>query len=144
MALYGKYRGRYLGYIRRAGYSKLPREPRISRAEKGGAVLINDAQFNERAEILREKGNRSKPIFSRRGRQVHVGRLSGRAICHRDLLAAFLRAQLETPRIRFSRGDDKSGRPTSGASWLPGPKQNKACGSRLSHPNANRLTTCFM
>jgi dTDP-4-amino-4,6-dideoxygalactose transaminase len=61
---------------------------------EGGALLINDERFVERAEIVREKGTNRKRFF--RG---EVDRYSwvdiGSSYLPSDLLAAFLLAQLE-------------------------------------------------
>jgi dTDP-4-amino-4,6-dideoxygalactose transaminase len=61
---------------------------------EGGALLVNDERFVERAEIVREKGTNRKRFF--RG---EVDRYSwvdiGSSYLPSDLLAAFLLAQLE-------------------------------------------------
>ncbi len=75
--LYGKYRGRYLGTFGELATLSFHETKNFSCGE-GGALLINDAQLNERAEILREKGTDR-----------------GSSYLPSDLLAAFLRAQLE-------------------------------------------------
>jgi len=61
---------------------------------EGGALLINDAQFNQRAEILREKGTDRSRFF--RGEIDKYNWVDvGSSYLPSDLLAAFLRAQLE-------------------------------------------------
>jgi len=55
-----KYKGRYLGTIGHLGCYSFHETKNYSMGE-GGALLINDDRFRERAEIIREKGtNRSK------------------------------------------------------------------------------------
>ena len=61
---------------------------------EGGALLINDAQFNERAEILREKGT-DRSRFFRGEVDKYTWVDIGSSYLPSDLLAAFLRAQLE-------------------------------------------------
>ena len=90
---YGKYRGRYLGTFGKLATLSFHETKNFSCGE-GGALLINDAQFNERAEILREKGTDRSKFF--RGevdkyRWVDIGS----SYLPSDLLAAFLCAQLE-------------------------------------------------
>ena len=137
--LCGKYRGRYLGTFGELATLSFHETKNFSCGE-GGALLINDARFNERAEILREKGNRSKSIFPRRGGQVHVGR-------YRVELSALGHAGRIPPRTtRTPRSDSIQATTNLGnicAYPLPGPTPTVS-GSRLSHPNANRLTTCSM
>ena len=106
---------------------------------EGGALLINDANFNERAEILREKGtNRSR--FFRGEIDNTPGSMSVRAICLRTCWRPFSVRSLNTA-TRFSRCGVKSGKSTL-ASWLHGPKPT-AFASRSCRQNANRVTTCF-
>lgn len=55
-----KYKGRYLGTIGDFGCYSFHETKNLSMGE-GGALVINRSEYNERAEILREKGtNRSK------------------------------------------------------------------------------------
>jgi dTDP-4-amino-4,6-dideoxygalactose transaminase len=62
--LYGKYRGGYLGTFGALATLSFHETKNFSCGE-GGALLINDAQFNERAEILREKGTDRSRFFRR-------------------------------------------------------------------------------
>jgi dTDP-4-amino-4,6-dideoxygalactose transaminase len=58
--LFGKYRGKYLGTFGRLSTQSFHETKNFSCGE-GGALLINDPKFIERAEIIREKGtNRSR------------------------------------------------------------------------------------
>jgi dTDP-4-amino-4,6-dideoxygalactose transaminase len=91
--LYGKYRGRYLGTFGQLATLSFHETKNFSCGE-GGALLINDGNFNERAEILREKGtDRSKFFRGEIDKYTWVD--VGSSYLPSDLLAAFLRAQLE-------------------------------------------------
>ena len=91
--LYGKYRGRYLGTFGELAALSFHETKNFTSGE-GGALLINDAQFNERAEILREKGTDRSRFF--RGEIDKYNWVdAGSSYLPSDLLAAFLRAQLE-------------------------------------------------
>jgi dTDP-4-amino-4,6-dideoxygalactose transaminase len=91
--LYGRYRGRYLGTFGQLAALSFHETKNFSCGE-GGALLINDAQFNERAEILREKGTDRSRFF--RGEIDKYNWIDiGSSYLPSDLLAAFLRAQLE-------------------------------------------------
>ena len=91
--LYGKYRGRYLGTFGELATLSFHETKNFSCGE-GGALLINDAQFNERAEILREKGT-DRSRFFRGEIDKYTWVDVGSSYLPSDLLAAFLRAQLE-------------------------------------------------
>ena len=91
--LYGRYRGRYLGTFGQLGTLSFHETKNFSCGE-GGALLINDMQFNRRAEILREKGtNRSQFFRGEIDKYTWVD--IGSSYLPADLVAAFLRAQLE-------------------------------------------------
>jgi dTDP-4-amino-4,6-dideoxygalactose transaminase len=91
--LYGKYRGRYLGTFGQLATLSFHETKNFTCGE-GGALLINDGQFNERAEILREKGtNRTKFFRGEIDKYTWVD--EGSSYLPSDLLAAFLLAQLE-------------------------------------------------
>ncbi len=58
--LFGKYKGQYLGTFGAIATQSFHETKNFSCGE-GGALLINDASYSERAEIIREKGtNRSR------------------------------------------------------------------------------------
>ncbi|MCS6871244.1 MAG: dTDP-4-amino-4,6-dideoxygalactose transaminase, partial [Anaerolineae bacterium] len=58
--LFGKYRGRYLGTFGALATQSFHETKNFTCGE-GGALLVNDMQYAERAEIIREKGtNRSR------------------------------------------------------------------------------------
>jgi dTDP-4-amino-4,6-dideoxygalactose transaminase len=91
--LYGRYRGRNLGTLGQLAALSFHETKNFSCGE-GGALLINDANFNQRAEILREKGtNRSQFFRGEIDKYTWVD--VGSSYLPSDLLAAFLRAQLE-------------------------------------------------
>jgi dTDP-4-amino-4,6-dideoxygalactose transaminase len=91
--LYGKYRDRYLGTFGELAALSFHETKNFTCGE-GGALLINDARFTERAEILREKGTDRNRFF--RGEVDKYNWVDiGSSYLPSDLLAAFLRAQLE-------------------------------------------------
>jgi dTDP-4-amino-4,6-dideoxygalactose transaminase len=91
--LYGKYRGRYLGTFGELAALSFHETKNLTCGE-GGALLINDARFIERAEILREKGTDRSRFF--RGEVDKYNWVDiGSSYLPSDLLAVFLRAQLE-------------------------------------------------
>lgn len=91
--LFGRYRGRTLGST--APLSTLSfHETKNVTCGEGGALLINDNRFIERAEILREKGtNRSRFFRGQVDKYTWVD--IGSSYLPSDLLAAYLLAQLE-------------------------------------------------
>jgi dTDP-4-amino-4,6-dideoxygalactose transaminase len=91
--LYGKYRDRYLGTFGELAALSFHETKNFTCGE-GGALLINDARFTARAEILREKGTDRSRFF--RGEVDKYNWVDiGSSYLPSDLLAAFLRAQLE-------------------------------------------------
>ncbi len=91
--LYGRYRGQYLGTLGQLATLSFHETKNFTCGE-GGALLINDAQFNQRAEILREKGT-DRSRFFRGEIDKYTWVDVGSSYLPSDLLAAFLRAQLE-------------------------------------------------
>jgi dTDP-4-amino-4,6-dideoxygalactose transaminase len=91
--LFGTWRGRLLGSF--GAMSTLSfHETKNFTCGEGGALVINDSRFAERAEIVREKGtNRSKFFRGEVDRYTWVD--LGSSFLPSDLLAAFLLAQLE-------------------------------------------------
>ena len=59
--LFGRYKGRWLGTFGRMATQSFSRR-KISPAGRG-ALLINEAKFLERAEIIREKGTNRARFF---------------------------------------------------------------------------------
>jgi dTDP-4-amino-4,6-dideoxygalactose transaminase len=91
--LYGKYRDRYLGTFGKLAALSFHETKNFTCGE-GGALLINDSRYIERAEILREKGTDRSRFF--RGEVDKYNWVDiGSSYLPSDLLAAFLRAQLE-------------------------------------------------
>ena len=91
--LFGKYRGRYLGTLGSLGTQSFHETKNITCGE-GGALLINDERFIERAEIIREKGTNRARFF--RGQVDKYSWVDvGSSYVMSDVLAAFLFAQLE-------------------------------------------------
>jgi len=91
--LFGKYRGRYLGTLGCLATQSFHETKNFTCGE-GGALLINDLQYIERAEILREKGTDRSRFF--RGQVDKYSWVDlGSSYVPADILAAFLYAQLE-------------------------------------------------
>ncbi|GIK40302.1 MAG: dTDP-4-amino-4,6-dideoxy-D-glucose transaminase [Chloroflexota bacterium] len=91
--LFGKYKGRFLGTFG-AFATQSFHETKNFICGEGGALLINDPAFIERAEIIREKGtNRSRFFRGQVDKYTWVD--IGSSFLPSDILAAFLYAQLE-------------------------------------------------
>lgn len=91
--LFGKYKGKYLGTFGCMGTQSFHETKNFTCGE-GGAILINDERFIERAEIIREKGTNRSRFF--RGQVDKYSWVDvGSSYLPSDLLAAFLYAQLE-------------------------------------------------
>ena len=91
--LFGKYKGRFLGTFGALATQSFHETKNIICGE-GGALLINDRRFVERAEIIREKGtNRSRFFRGQVDKYTWVD--VGSSYLPSDLLAAFLYGQLE-------------------------------------------------
>ncbi len=92
-ALLSTYNGSYLGTIGTFGCLSFHETKNVISGE-GGALLINDLSYVERAEIIREKGtNRSK--FFRGEVDKYSWMDLGSSFLPSELIAAFLYAQLE-------------------------------------------------
>lgn len=91
--LFGRYQGKPLGTL--GCLSTLSfHETKNFTCGEGGALLINDPQYIERAEIIREKGtNRSRFFRGQVDKYTWVD--IGSSYLISDVLAAFLFAQLE-------------------------------------------------
>ena len=91
--LCGKYKDKYLGTFGPFSSQSFHETKNITCGE-GGALLINDRRYVERAEILREKGTNRSSFF--RGTVDKYSWMDiGSSYLLSDLLAAFLYAQLE-------------------------------------------------
>lgn len=92
-AVMSTYKGRALGTIGDFGCYSFHETKNYSMGE-GGAILINNAKYNEKAEILREKGtNRSKFFRGQVDKYTWVD--FGDSFLPSELNAAYLWAQLE-------------------------------------------------
>ena len=88
-----RYKGTYLGTIGNLGTYSF-HETKNFMCGEGGALVINDDSFIERAEIIREKGtNRSKFFRGEVDKYTWVD--IGSSFLPSDILSAFLFAQLE-------------------------------------------------
>ena len=91
--LFGKYKGRYLGTFGCLSAQSFHETKNFTCGE-GGALLINDQKYVERAEIVREKGtNRTRFFRGQVDKYTWVD--VGSSYIPSDVLAAFLYAQLE-------------------------------------------------
>jgi dTDP-4-amino-4,6-dideoxygalactose transaminase len=91
--LFGMYKGRYLGTFGCMATQSFHETKNFTCGE-GGALLINDPQYVERAEIVREKGTNRARFF--RGQVDKYSWVDlGSSYLPSDMLAAFLYAQLE-------------------------------------------------
>lgn len=100
--LFGKYKGRWLGTFGGMSTQSFHETKNITCGE-GGALLINDEQYVERAEIIREKGTDRARFF--RGQIDKYSWVDvGSSYVMSDVLAAFLYAQLDVwPSIQAKR-----------------------------------------
>jgi dTDP-4-amino-4,6-dideoxygalactose transaminase len=91
--LFGKYKGRWLGTFGQMAAQSFHETKNITCGE-GGALLINNPRFEERAEIIREKGTNRARFF--RGQVDKYSWVDvGSSYVMSDVLAAFLYGQLE-------------------------------------------------
>ncbi len=87
-----KYKGKYLGTIGDLGCYSFHETKNFSMGE-GGALVINDPKYNDRAEIIREKGtNRARFFRGQVDKYTWVDR--GDSYLPSELNAAYLWAQL--------------------------------------------------
>src|SRR5882724_1988627 len=91
--LFGKFKGRYLGTFGCLATQSFHETKNFTCGE-GGALLINDLRYLERAEIIREKGtNRNRFFRNQVDKYTWVD--LGSSYLPSDVLAAFLFAQFE-------------------------------------------------
>ena len=135
--LFGEYRGRPLGSFGGLAAQSFHETKNISCGE-GGALVINDARYAERAEIIREKGtNRSRMFRGLVDKYTWVD--VGSSALPSDILAAFLYAQLERRadiQAKRRRIWERYARELPG--WAGGPA---ASASRSSPSTASSRTT---
>jgi dTDP-4-amino-4,6-dideoxygalactose transaminase len=99
--LFARYQGRQLGTFGCLATLSFHETKNFSCGE-GGALLINDPHFVERAEIIREKGtNRSRFFRGQVDKYTWVD--IGSSYLPSDILAAFLYAQLEARELIQTR-----------------------------------------
>lgn len=91
--LFGRYKGKYLGTFGDLATQSFHETKNFTCGE-GGALLINDGAFIERAEVIREKGT-DRSRFFRGLVDKYTWVDVGSSYLPSDLLAAFLFAQLE-------------------------------------------------
>lgn len=87
------YKGRPLGAIGHMGAYSFHETKNVISGE-GGALLVNDARFTERAEIIREKGT-NRSLFFRGQVDKYTWVEIGSSYLPSEIIAAFLWAQLE-------------------------------------------------
>ncbi|HEY8952272.1 MAG TPA: dTDP-4-amino-4,6-dideoxygalactose transaminase [Candidatus Dormibacteraeota bacterium] len=100
--LFGRYKGKLLGTFGSLATQSFHETKNFSCGE-GGALIINDERYTERAEVIREKGtNRSR--FFRGQVDKYTWTDLGSSYLPSDLLAAILLAQFEArDRIQTAR-----------------------------------------
>ena len=91
--LFARYKGKYLGTLGQLATQSFHETKNVICGE-GGALIINDPLYVERAEILREKGT-DRSRFYRGEVDKYTWVDVGSSFLPSDLLAAFLLAQLE-------------------------------------------------
>ncbi len=94
--LFARYRGRFLGTFGALATQSFHETKNVTCGE-GGALLINDARFADRAEILREKGT-NRSLFFRGQVDKYTWVDAGSSYLLSEILAAFLLGQLEAHR----------------------------------------------
>ncbi len=99
--LFGAYKGKYLGTFGALATQSFHETKNFTCGE-GGALLINDPQYIEKAEVIREKGtNRSRFFRGQVDKYTWVG--LGSSYLPSDLLAAVLLGQLEAREVIQAR-----------------------------------------
>ncbi len=92
-AIFSTYKGRPLGSIGHFGCFSFHGTKNLVAGE-GGALLVNDVQFGDRAEIIREKGT-NRTQFFRNVVNKYTWVDAGSSYLPSELVAAFLFAQFE-------------------------------------------------
>jgi dTDP-4-amino-4,6-dideoxygalactose transaminase len=91
--LFGKYKGKFLGTFGAFSANSFHETKNFTSGE-GGALIINDSEYLERSEIIREKGTNRTAFF--RGQIDKYGWVDiGSSYLPSDILAAYLYAQFE-------------------------------------------------
>jgi dTDP-4-amino-4,6-dideoxygalactose transaminase len=130
-AVMSSYKGRALGTIGHFGCYSFHETKNYSMGE-GGALLVNDEAYVERAEIIREKGtNRQRFFRGQVDKYTWVDR--GGSYLQSDLNAAYLLAQLERAeqinddRLATWAAYDKALRPLEAAGYIELPYLPEGC-----------------
>ena len=135
-ALMSSYKGRPLGGFGHLATFSFHETKNVISGE-GGALVINDARFIERAEIIWEKGtNRSQ--FSRGRVDKYTWMDVGSSFLPGELTAAFLWAQLE-------EADDITARRLEVWNRYRKPRarsKRSGCGCQRFRPSASTTRTC--
>jgi dTDP-4-amino-4,6-dideoxygalactose transaminase len=93
-----KYKNKYLGSIGHLGAFSFHETKNYTSGGEGGALIINDDQFSERAEIIREKGTNRTQFF--RGQVDKYSWVDiGSSYLMSEIQAAYLWGQLEQANI---------------------------------------------
>ncbi|KTD82754.1 dTDP-4-amino-4,6-dideoxygalactose transaminase [Legionella waltersii] len=92
-AVMSKYNNQPLGTIGHLGCYSFHETKNYTSGGEGGALLINDPQFNSRADILREKGT-DRSLFLKGQIDKYSWRDIGSSFLPSELQSAFLYAQL--------------------------------------------------
>ena len=131
-AIMATYKGRFLGSIGHLGALSFHETKNIISGE-GGALLINDSRFVERAEIIREKGTDRSKFF--RGQVDKYSWVDiGSSYLPGELTAAFLWAQMEEAskitdeRMKIWRGYYDRLSPLEARGLLKLPRHPNDCG----------------
>lgn len=91
------YKGKPLGAIGHMGTFSFHETKNVISGE-GGALLVNDARFTQRAEIIREKGT-NRSLFFRGQVDKYTWVDIGSSYLPSEIIAAFLWAQLEDAKL---------------------------------------------
>jgi dTDP-4-amino-4,6-dideoxygalactose transaminase len=102
--IFGKYKGRLLGSFGKISTLSF-HETKNLQCGEGGALVLNDLEFVQRAEIIREKGTNRARFF--RGQVDKYSWVDiGSSYLPSEMLAAFLCAQLEEKEFIQQRRKD--------------------------------------
>lgn len=146
-ALGASYKGRALGSIGHMGALSFHETKNLTSGGEGGALLINDERFVQRAEVIREKGtNRSQFFRGMVDKYTWVDKGSSYLAC--ELQAAFLWSQLhDLPLINGHRMDawtyyyrEFSKLSRQGLVDLPSPPQNCSHNAHMFYIKLRDLT----
>ena len=97
-AMMSSYKGKQLGTIGHLGTFSFHETKNYTSAGEGGLLIINDNQFIERAEIIREKGT-NRSLFFRGMVDKYSWVDLGSSYLMNDVSAAYLWGQLEMAKI---------------------------------------------